>query len=176
MSPGAAGRGTQWNYVPTLSADGSSTYDLSMGIEPLRAPRFPAPTSARLLVLLAVVMAVIVVASIGMWLTRTSAERLADDGVNTTGRPTGEICSFEVRKYRGSYTQYTAIYAYTVNGRRYEVKGAARFGEVADVTTDATGVEVRYLPEKLTEAVAHDERIQRTPNKSQTTPKVTTDC
>ncbi|MDM7886701.1 hypothetical protein QUG92_16450 [Curtobacterium sp. RHCKG23] len=147
-----------------------------MGIEPLRAPRFPARTKAALFVLTAVVIAVIVGASNGMWLTRTSAERLADDGVNTTGTPTGEICSFEVRKYRGSYTQYAAIYAYTVNGRRYEVKGAARFGEVADVTTDATGVEVRYLPEKPTEAIAHDERIQRTPNESQTTPKVTTDC
>lgn len=142
----------------------------------LRAPKFRAQTRTALLVLVAVVIAVIVVVNTGVWLTRTSSARLADNGVSTTGTPTGEVCSFEVKKYRGWYTQYAAMYAYTVNGRRHEVRGAARFGEVADVPTDATGVRVTYLPGKPTEAIAHDEHIQHTANKSRTIPKVTADC
>jgi hypothetical protein len=147
-----------------------------MHAERLRAPKSRARTRAAFLTIVAAVLAVIVVVSIGVWLTRTSAARLADNGVNTTGTPTGEVCSFEVKKYRGWYTQYSAMYAYVINGRRHEVRGAARFSEAADVPTDTTGVEVRYLPDKPTEAIAHDERIQHTLNKSSTAPKVTVDC
>lgn len=141
-----------------------------------RPPKFRKPTRADFLVLFSVVIAVAVVVSIGVWLTRTSAARLADNSLNTTGTPTGEVCSFEVKKYRGWYTQYAAMYAYTVNGRRHEVRGAARFGEVTDVPTNATGVQVRYLPGKPTEAIAHDEHIQRAVNRSRTIPKVTLEC
>lgn len=141
-----------------------------------RAPKFRARIRTALLVLVAVVIALIVVVNTGLWLTRTSAARLADNGVSTTGTPTGEVCSFEVKKYRGWYTQYAAMYAYTVNGRRHEVRGTARFGEAADVPTGATGVRVRYLPGKPTEAIAYDEHIHHPDNKSRTIPKVTADC
>ncbi|WP_069712706.1 hypothetical protein [Curtobacterium sp. ER1/6] len=131
---------------------------------------------AALFVLLAVATAIVVAVSIGMWWSRTGDARLADSGVDTKGTPTGEVCSFEVRKYRGSYTQYAAMYAYIVDGRRYEVRGAAHFEEPTDVPTDTTGVRVKYLPAQPTQAIAHDERIERSSARSGTAPKVTTDC
>jgi len=144
--------------------------------KPQRVPKIRAKSRVALLILAAIAISVIVLASMSTWLARTSAARLANDGVNATGTPTGEVCSFEVKKYRGSYVQYAAMYGYTVDGRRHETRGTARFGEAADVPTDAISVQVEYLPSNPIIAIAHDERIQHTPSKSHHLPKVITDC
>ncbi|MGW8431390.1 hypothetical protein ACWGJ9_09710 [Curtobacterium citreum] len=103
--------------------------------------------------------------------------QLANDGINTAGTPTGEVCQYRVKKYKGWDTQYSAMYAYTVHGQRHEVRGAATFDNLLDVPTAAEGVEVRYLPGKPTAAVAHDEAYQYRIMPAPTSmPKVTTDC
>ena len=142
----------------------------------MRAPKIRAKSRVVLLILTAIAISIIVLASMSTWLARTSAARLANDGMNASGAPTGQVCSFEVKKYRGSYVQYAAMYGYTVNGRRHETRGTAHFGAAADVPTDATVVQVRYLPSNPTIAIAHDERIQHTPSKTHHVPKVITDC
>lgn len=144
--------------------------------KPLRASKIRVKSKAALLIFAAIAISAIVLVSMSLWLARTSAARLANEGVNATATATGEVCSFEVKKYRGSYVQYAAMYGYTVDGRRHETRGTARFGAAADVPTNATAVQVRYLPSNPTVAIAHDERIQHTPNKTHHVPKVTTDC
>ncbi len=129
-----------------------------------------------LLVLSAVVLGLAVAVSVGVWLERSGTARLAADGVDTPATPTGEVCRFEVKQYKGWTTRYAAMYAYTVDGDRHEVRGAAIFDDLLDVPTDASGVRVRYLPEEPTKAVAHDERIQDQRNEEHRIPPVTDVC
>lgn len=142
----------------------------------VREPGSRTETRTALLVLAAVVVTIAVAVSVGVWLNRSSAARLADDGVDTPATPTGEVCAFEVKKYRGWITRYAAMYAYAVDGERHEVRGAAVFDDLVDVPTNASGIRVRYLPGDPTNAIAHDERIQHHQNGERRVPTVTDDC
>lgn len=147
-----------------------------MSTDRRRTPTLRKETRVALLVLAAVVVAVAIAMSIGMWLHRTDTARLVADGVDTPATPTGAVCRFEVKKYRGWVTRYAAIYAYSVDGERHETRGAADSGDLLDVPTDTSVVRVRYLPEDPTTAVAHDERIQDEPSDARSVPPVTDDC